>query len=49
MRDFLAANGQEERGTHSYWWADTGLVEGEWRERTQRYQDYFGVSSEKLP
>ena len=49
MRDFLAVNGQEEHGTHSYSWADTGLDEGEWRERTQRYQEHFGVSSERLP
>ena len=26
-----------------YSWADTGLDEGEWRERTRRYQDHFGV------
>jgi hypothetical protein len=49
MRDFLAANGQEERGTHSYSWADTGLDEREWRERTRRYQDHFDVPSERLP
>jgi hypothetical protein len=49
MRDFLAVNGQEERGTHSYSWADTGLDEGEWRERTKRYQEHFGVPSERLP
>jgi hypothetical protein len=49
MRDFLAANGQEERGIHHYSWADTGLDEGEWRERTRRYQEHFDVPSERLP
>jgi hypothetical protein len=46
MRDFLAQHGQDEHGTHSYTFADTGLDAGVWRERLQRYQDHFGVASE---
>jgi hypothetical protein len=49
MRDFLATHGRDEHGTHTYSWADTGLDEGEWRARCQRYQDHFGVKSERLP
>lgn len=49
MRAFLATHGQDERGTHHYSWADTGLDEGEWRERTRRYQEFFDVPSERLP
>jgi Sulfotransferase family len=48
MRDFLAENTTEKHGGHHYSWADTELDLGEWRERTQRYQDYFGVPSEPL-
>ena len=29
-----------------YSFADTGLDDGEWRERTRRYQEHFGVPSE---
>jgi hypothetical protein len=48
MRDFLAEPDQNAHVRHRYSWADTGLDEGEWRERARRYQDYFGVSSEQL-
>jgi hypothetical protein len=48
MRDFLAANPQDAHGGHTYTWADTGLDEGEWRERAKRYQDHFDVPSEPL-
>jgi hypothetical protein len=48
MRDFLAANPADKYGTHTYTFADTGLEEGEWRERARRYQEYFDVPSEKL-
>jgi Sulfotransferase family len=48
MRAFLADHGQDEHGGHRYSWADTGLREGELRERTRRYQEYFGVASESL-
>jgi hypothetical protein len=46
MRAFLAANPQDKHGRHSYSFADTGLDEGEWRERSRRYQQYFDVRSE---
>ncbi|HTC23514.1 MAG TPA: sulfotransferase, partial [Gemmatimonadales bacterium] len=43
MRDFLAVNPQDKHGRHHYTFADTGLDEGEWRERARRYQQYFDV------
>jgi hypothetical protein len=46
MRTFLAAHGQDEHGTHRYSWKETGLDLDEWRERTRRYQDHFGVPSD---
>lgn len=46
MRAFLAEHSQDEHGTHAYSWADTGLDLDEWRERTRRYQEHFGVESE---
>src|SRR5262249_40207115 len=46
MRAFLAANPQDKHGRHRYRLADTGLAEREWRVRTRRYQEYFGVASE---
>jgi hypothetical protein len=49
MRAFLDDHPQDKYGKHEYTWADTGLDEGEWRERAQRYQDYFAVPSERLP
>ena len=49
MREFLAANPGDGHGTHRYSFADTGLDEGELRERARRYQEYFGVESERLP
>jgi hypothetical protein len=48
MRDFFAANPSDKHGTHTYTFADTGLDEGVWRERSRRYQDYFDVPSEPL-
>jgi hypothetical protein len=33
---------------HTYTWANTGLDEGEMRERAKRYQEYFNVPSEAL-
>jgi hypothetical protein len=48
MRDFFAANPSDKHGTHTYTFAETGLDEGVWRERAQRYQDYFDVPSESL-
>jgi hypothetical protein len=47
MRDFLAAHPSE--GAHRYTWSATGLDEGEWRERSRRYQEHFDVPSEALP
>jgi hypothetical protein len=48
MRAFLAANSQERHGAHRYAWVDTGLDEGEWRERARRYQEHFDVPTEPL-
>jgi hypothetical protein len=48
MRDFLAAHPRDAHGGHTYTWADTGLDEAAWRDRAQRYQDYFDVPSEPL-
>ena len=48
MRAFFAANPSDKHGAHTYTFADTGLDEGEWRERARRYQDYFDVPSESL-
>lgn len=47
MRAFLAAHPQDEHGRHHYTFADTELDEGEWRERSRRYQERFDVPSEK--
>jgi hypothetical protein len=49
MRAFLADNPQDKHGSHAYTWAATGLDEGEWRDRARRYQEFFGVPSERLP
>jgi hypothetical protein len=46
MRDFLAANAVDKHGRHRYMFADTGLDEGELRERAKRYTDYFDVTPE---
>jgi hypothetical protein len=46
MRDFLAANAVDKHGRHRYSFADTGLDEGELRERARRYTDYFDVTPE---
>ena len=43
MRAFLADNTTEKHGGHHYTFADTGLDDGEWRERTRSYQEYFDV------
>jgi hypothetical protein len=48
MREFFAANPSDKHGVHAYRFADTGLDEGEWRERARRYQEYFDVPSESL-
>jgi hypothetical protein len=48
MREFLADNTTEKHGGHHYTWAETELDEGEWRERTRNYQEYFDVESEDL-
>jgi len=46
MRAFLTAQPAHEHGGHHYTFADTGLDERAVRERTARYQDYFGVPDE---
>ena len=48
MRTFLDGHGREKHGTHRYTFADTGLDEGEIRERARRYVDYFDVPHEEL-
>jgi sulfotransferase family protein len=49
MQTFLAENPQDRYGRHRYTFADTELDEGELRERTRRYQEFFDVPSEELP
>jgi len=49
MRAFLDHNPRDRYGGHVYTWAETGLDEGEWRERAQPYQQYFAVPTEQLP
>jgi hypothetical protein len=48
MREFLARHPPDLHGTHRYSFADTGLDEGELRERARRYQEYFDVPSEAV-
>ena len=49
MRAFLAAHPGDQGGSlKRYSFADTGLDEGEFRERARAYQDYFDVESEEL-
>lgn len=49
MRAFLAAHPGDQGGSlKRYSFADTGLDEGEFRERVKAYQDYFDVESEPL-
>jgi hypothetical protein len=48
MRSFLDAQPAHEHGGHHYTFAQTGLDEKALRERTSRYQDYFGVPNEPL-
>lgn len=49
MRAFLAAHPGDQGGSlKRYSFADTGLDEGELRERARAYQEYFGVESEQL-
>jgi len=49
MRSFLEENPQEKHGGHAYSFADTGLDEGELRERMRPYQQFFDVPDEALP
>jgi hypothetical protein len=46
MRAFLDAHGREKHGVHRYSFSDTGLDEGEIRDRAKRYVDYFDVTPE---
>ncbi|MCX6397352.1 MAG: sulfotransferase [Propionibacteriales bacterium] len=49
MRAFLAAHPGDQSGSlKRYTFADTGLDEGELRERARAYQEYFDVESEPL-
>jgi hypothetical protein len=45
MRAFLAANPQDKHGRHHYTFGESGLDEGEWRERVRHYQQYFDIPS----
>jgi hypothetical protein len=47
MRRFLDDHGREKHGIHHYTFGDTGLDEGEIRERARRYTDYFDVPAER--
>jgi hypothetical protein len=48
MRTFLADNPRDKHGSHHYTFADTGLDEGELRDRARRYQEHFDVPSEPV-
>ncbi|GAA3521320.1 sulfotransferase [Aeromicrobium panaciterrae] len=49
MRTFLAAHPGDQGGSlKRYSFAETGLDEGELRERAKAYQDFFDVESEEL-
>ena len=48
MRRHLAANPDDKHGKHGHTFADTGLDVGIEREKVRRYQEYFGVESERL-
>ncbi len=47
MRDFLRAH-PGDGGRGRYTWSDTGLVEGEVRERVSAYQERYAVPTEQL-
>jgi hypothetical protein len=46
MKRFLEEHPADAHGGHRYAWENTGLDVGEWRERSQRYQERFDVPSE---
>ena len=48
MQSFLTQNPQEKHGGHRYTFQETGLDEGELRDRSRRYQEYFDVPSETV-
>ncbi|MFL6106350.1 MAG: hypothetical protein ACJ72L_05255, partial [Marmoricola sp.] len=49
MRTFLAAHPGDQAGSlKRYTFAETGLDEGEYRERAKAYQEYFEVETEQL-
>jgi hypothetical protein len=48
LRRFLAEHPSDKHGKHQYSFADTGLSLDEVRERSRRYQEYFGVPSERV-
>jgi hypothetical protein len=48
MRAFLAEHPSDEHGTHTYSFADTELDEGDLRDRSRRYTEFFGVESEPV-
>lgn len=48
MRDYVAGNPSDRDGKHEHRFAETGLDVDEERAKVKRYQEYFGVESEKL-
>jgi hypothetical protein len=47
MRRHLAANPDDKHGKHGHRFADTGLDPETEREKVRRYQEFFGVESER--
>jgi hypothetical protein len=48
MRKFMAEHSRDQRGRHTYSFADTGLNPDEERQRFSRYQQRFDVPSERI-
>jgi hypothetical protein len=46
MRRHLTENPDDKHGKHAHRFADTGLDEGQEREKVRRYQEYFSIESE---
>ena len=47
MRRYVAQNPEDKHGKHGHRFADTGLDPNQEREKIRRYQEYFGVESER--
>jgi len=48
MQRHLGENPDDKHGKHGHSFADTGLDAELEREKVRRYQEYFGVESERL-